>query len=90
MPRPVHLQVNPDPPASFCEIPKKTEDYAHQLPAPGILVLTSQFVGEKITNFSPPETPQSSRFHIIHKFRLRPDLVDCDAIFWIAEPIVGL
>ena len=28
---------------------------------------------EKITNFSSPETPQSSRFHIIPGFRLRPD-----------------
>ena len=45
---------------------------------------------EKITNFSPPRTPQSARFPLIPGLRLRPDLVDCDAIFWIAEPIVGL
>ena len=46
--------------------------------------------GEKITNISSPKTPQSSRFPIIPKLRLRPDLVDCDAIFWIAESIVGM
>ena len=52
--------------------------------------LTFWRLREKITNFWPPEIPQSSRFPMYPELRLRPDLVDCDAIFWIAESIVGM
>ena len=40
------VQVNPDPPASFCGTQKKPEECA---PAPGIPVLTSPFVAEQPT-----------------------------------------